>query len=160
MVKYHMNKKEREITKVEDLTSILKNGIFTTIAMCTDNEPYIVTLSYGFDDTRNALYFHAATKGLKLEILKKNPNVCATVIEDHGYIKDQCEQHYRSVVFWGNMHVVSDLEEQKYGLNILLNHLEEKPNPIKQRNVKDDSKYNKVSILRLDIIEITGKQAL
>jgi hypothetical protein len=40
-----------------------------------------------------------------------------------------------------------------------LNHLEKNPAPIKKRNVQDDSKYNKVAILRLDISEMTGKKA-
>ena len=160
MARYHMHKSEREITEQVNLIEVIKRGKYTTVAMCRDNEPYIVTLSYGYDEDRHALYFHAALKGLKLDIIEGNPEVCATIIEDHGYIKDQCEHHYRSVVFWGKMYVVEDLEEKKYGLNILLNHLEDDPEPIKERNVKDNSKYDKVSILRLDIGDLTGKQAL
>jgi nitroimidazol reductase NimA-like FMN-containing flavoprotein (pyridoxamine 5'-phosphate oxidase superfamily) len=160
MAKYHMHKTEREITDHDELIKVLINGKYVTVAMCRNNEPYIVTLSYGYDKKKHALYFHAAVKGLKLDIMKDNPNVCATVIEDHGYVKDQCEQHYRSIVFWGKMYIVDELSEQKYGLDILLNHLEEDPDPIKERNVKDDSKYKNVSILRLDIGEMSGKQAL
>ncbi|GAH11801.1 unnamed protein product, partial [marine sediment metagenome] len=32
---------------------IMKNGKFSTISMCRNDEPYIVTLSYGFDETFN-----------------------------------------------------------------------------------------------------------
>jgi nitroimidazol reductase NimA-like FMN-containing flavoprotein (pyridoxamine 5'-phosphate oxidase superfamily) len=122
----------------------MERGKFVTISMCRNKEPYIVTLSYGYDKNKHALYFHAAIKGLKLDIIKENPNVCATVIEDHGYVEDQCEQHYRSVVFWGKMYIIDGLDEQKYGLDILLNHLEKNPNPIKKRNIKDDNKFKKV----------------
>jgi nitroimidazol reductase NimA-like FMN-containing flavoprotein (pyridoxamine 5'-phosphate oxidase superfamily) len=159
MPKYHMRKTEREITDQQELIEILKNGKFTTIAMSRANEPYLVTLSYGFDEKKNALYFHAATEGLKLEFIRQNPEVCGTVIEDHGYVEDECEQHYRSVVFQGKMYVLEELAEKKNGLDILLNHLEKNPEPIKKRNVQDDSKYNKVAILRLDISEMTGKKA-
>lgn len=160
MVRYHMHKTEREIKDEKELITILKNGKFTSIAMCQDMEPYIITLSYGYDEKNNSLYFHAALKGLKLDIIQKNPNVCATVIEDMGYVPDECEQHYRSVVFWGKMYIVEDLQQKKHGLDVLLNHLETNPDPIKKRNVQDDSKYDKITILRLDIQEITGKQAL
>jgi nitroimidazol reductase NimA-like FMN-containing flavoprotein (pyridoxamine 5'-phosphate oxidase superfamily) len=155
-----MNKTEREITDKFELNNVLRNGKYTTISMCRNNEPYLVTLSYGFDEKKNALFFHAATTGLKLDFIEENPNVCATVIEDLGYVKGQCEHHFRSVVFWGKMYDLDDLDEKKHGLDILLNHLENDPDPIKQRNVKDDRKYDKVSILRLDIKEITGKQAI
>ena len=158
--KYHMHKQEREITGRTELIEILKQGKYAVIAMCRFYEPYIVTLSYGYDEIKHALYFHCALSGLKLEFIRNNPKVCATVIDDKGYIKDECEQHYRSVVFWGEMFIVDDLDEKKYGLDILLNHLEDDPDPIKVRNIKDDDKYLKVGILRLDINTLTGKKAL
>ena len=156
--KYHMHKQEREITTHQELIDILKRGKFVTISMCRNDEPYIVTLSYGYDEQKHALYSHCATKGLKLEFITENPTVCATIIEDLGYMKDECEQHYRSVVFWGKMYLVEALEEKKYGLDILLNHLEENPDPIKKRNIQDDNKYNEVGILRLDIEVLSGKK--
>jgi nitroimidazol reductase NimA-like FMN-containing flavoprotein (pyridoxamine 5'-phosphate oxidase superfamily) len=152
-----MRKGEREITEKNELIEILKNGKFVSIAMCRDNEPYVVTLSYGYDVTKQVMYFHAAIKGLKLDFIRANPNVCATVIEDKGYVVDQCEQKYRSVVLWGKMFVVEEIDEQKYGINVLLNHLEKDPVPIYKRNIPDDTKFKKVSILRMDIKEMTGK---
>ena len=159
MPKYHLRKTEREITDQQEIIEILKNGKFTTIAMCRDNEPYLVTLSYGYDQKKKSLYFHAATVGQKLDFIRDNPEVCATVVEDRGYVESECDQHYRSAVFRGKMYVVEELEEKKYGLDKLLNHLEKEPEPIKKRNVQDDSKYDKVAILRLDITEMTGKKA-
>lgn len=158
MPKYHVRKAEREIANQSELVDILKRGKYTTISMCRDNEPYLVTLSYGYEEKKNSLYFHAALEGLKLEFIKQNSNVCGTIIEDKGYKMDECEQKYRSVVYRGKMYIVEDLEEKKHGLNVLLNHLEENIEPIKKRNVPDDDSYNKVTILRLDIEEMTGKQ--
>ena len=62
----------------------------------------------------------------QLYFLSSNKKVCATVIEDGGYIMDECEHEYKSVVFWGDMQIVNDLEEKKHGMNILLHHLEDK----------------------------------
>jgi nitroimidazol reductase NimA-like FMN-containing flavoprotein (pyridoxamine 5'-phosphate oxidase superfamily) len=158
MANYHMNKKEREITDRNVPRKILKQGKYVTISMCRDNEPYIVTLSYGYDQVKNALYFHCALKGLKLDFIKFNPNVCATVIEDKGYKMGKCSQAYRSVVFWGKMHLVKELKEKKYGMDVLLNHLEDTPEKLKKKNLKTEETYSKVAILRLDIEEMKGKQ--
>jgi nitroimidazol reductase NimA-like FMN-containing flavoprotein (pyridoxamine 5'-phosphate oxidase superfamily) len=158
MAKYHMNKKEREIEDRKAVLEILRGGRYVSIAMCRDNEPYIVTLSYGFDGNKNALYFHCSLKGLKLDFVNYNPRVCATVIEDKGYRMGECDQAYRSVIFWGKMHQVEDLQEKKHGMEILLNHLEDDPDQIRKRILKSDEAYGEVGMLRLDIMEISGKQ--
>ena len=158
MSKYHMHKKEREITNSEDISKILKQGKYAVIAMCRDSEPYAVTLSYGYDLENNALYFHSAKEGLKIDFIIVNPNVCATVIEDLGYIAGQCAHSYTSVVIWGKMSVVENLEEKKRAMDLMINHLEENPNEVKAKLIKNNDRYEGVGILRLDIDEITGKK--
>ena len=158
MTQYHMHKKEKEILDVEVMYNVLKKGQYTTIALSKNTKPYILTMNYGYDKDKRALYFHSALKGLKLEILSQNPYVCATVIENHGYKMDLCTHAYRSVVFWGTLSVVQGLEEKKYGMEVLFHHLETNPDPIRERNFKTDRDYSKVNILRLDIEKIMGKE--
>lgn len=159
MQTYHINNRpNREITDINEIKSIIKNGKFTTISMCRNNEPYVVTLSYGFDYAKDVLYFHCARQGLKLDFIKANPLVCATIIEDGGYVIDECGHNYRSVVFWGKMEIVTDLNEKKVGMSILLNHLETKPEIIKEKLLKSDSYYpNKMEVLKLSITQIHAK---
>jgi nitroimidazol reductase NimA-like FMN-containing flavoprotein (pyridoxamine 5'-phosphate oxidase superfamily) len=158
MARYHMNRAEQEIKDQALLVEILRTGKYLTIAMCRGGQPHIVTLSYGYDEKRGALYFHCALEGLKIDLIRHNPEVCATVIEDRGYKMGRCEQAYRSVVLWGSMHVVKDSGEKKHGMEVLLNHLEDDPDEVKERSLKSDEAYEGVGILRLDIKEMTGKQ--
>ncbi len=158
MQNYHLkNRPNRELTSVEDIHEILTNGKYSVIAMCRDNEPYIVTLSYGYDPEKNTLYFHCSSHGLKLDFIRSNPDVCATIIEDGGYVTNECEHVYRTAVFWGNMSVVTTLEEKKYGMNILLNHLETNPEMIKRMHQKSDEAYRSMEILKLEITQIHAK---
>jgi uncharacterized protein len=158
MENYHLhNRPDRELKQKSDIDAILKNGKFAVISMCKDNEPYIVTLSYGYDPETDSLYFHCATKGLKLDFLRSNNKVCATVIEDGGYILGECGHEYRSVVFWGNMRIVTDLDEKKHGMSILLHHLEHNASIVKDKMLKSESHYPKMEILRLEIGQIHGK---
>lgn len=160
MPKYHMHKKEREITDRIKLLEIIKRGKYATIGLCHGDNPYVVTLNYGYDDTQNCLYFHSALRGLKLEFLRKNPNVCATVIQDLGYVDGQCDHKYRSAVLWGKMELVGNLEEKKHGLNVLLDHLESDPDRMKKKLLSKEDVFEKVAILRLDISQICGKEHL
>lgn len=157
MPRYHLQKKEREIKEQKELLKIIKTGKYLTIALCRNNEPYIVTLSYGYDERKNAFYFHSRLRGLKSEFIKDNPQVCATIIEDKGYIMNECAHEFRSVIIWGKMSFVETLEEKKYGMGILLEHLEDNPDKIKQESLSNDIGYKNLGILRLDVIEIQGK---
>ncbi len=152
-----MRRVEKEISEKRDLTMILKGGKYTVISMCKENEVYLVTLSYGYDESKNALYFHCAKEGKKIDFIKSNPFVCGTVIEDNGY-KDGCVQAYRSVVFRGKMIIVEDLHEKKIGFDVLLNQLENDPSTIKNKLFKKDETYENLELLRLDINEISGKE--
>ena len=154
-----MRKKEREIIDKNLLSEILRNGKYVVISMCRDNEPYVVTLSYGYDENQNALFFHCSPQGLKLDFIRQNPNVCATVIEDRGYKMGDCSHAYRSVVFWGRMYQLHDLAEKKHAINVLLEHLEDEPDIVREKSLKSDDDYKDVGILRLDITEMTGKKS-
>lgn len=158
MQQYHMQKAELEIKDETLLLEILKMGRYTTIALCKENAPYVLTLSYGYDPDKHALYFHTALKGLKLDYIRANSRVCATVIEDKGYQHGRCSHAYRSLIMWGHLTVVEELIEKKHGMEIMLAHLEEDPDPIRDRNLKNDRSYDRVIMLRLDIQSITGKE--
>ena len=152
-----MNRSDREITDKEEINELLEKGKFATIAFCRNNEPYIATLNYGFDFSQHALYFHAALKGLKIEFLKTNPLVCATIIEDGGYLMDECSHAYRSVIINGTTHIVEQNEEKMRGMNILIEHLEENPDIVKTKSLKSGRWIKNTAILRLDVLHLTAK---
>ncbi len=153
-----MRKLERQIDDPGELEEILAKGKYVSIALCRDNEPYIVTLSYGYDKSGKALYFHTALEGLKLEFIKQNPGACATVIDDKGYQMNECAHEYRSVVLFGRMSVVEAIEEKMHGMEVLLNHLEENPGVVKEKSLKNESVYARMSILKMEITEMSGKK--
>lgn len=155
---YHPKRVRNEIIDQHEIVDMVKRGNHVTLALCHDDIPYIVTMSYGFDHQKNCLYFHCANKGDKLDVIKMNSNVCATIIEDHGYLKTKCDHDYASLILRGKIYIVDELEEKKHGLQVLLNHLEENPQPIFERNIKNDDSYRKVTILRFDIESMIGKK--
>lgn len=158
MAKYHMHRKEREITDRDEMVSIVEKGRYAVVSMCRENEPYIVALSYGYDSTKNVLYSHGSHKGLKLEFIEANPTVCAMVIDDLEYKHGECSHEYASVVMWGQMSIIKDPIEKKHGLDIILNHLEDNPKLIKDKHLNNDLVLEKLVVLKLEITEMTGKR--
>jgi uncharacterized protein len=72
---YHVRRSDRAIADQEQMVAIIENCRYATIALSKGNEPYLVTLSYGYDKTENALYFHCGKEGQKIDFLKSNPKV-------------------------------------------------------------------------------------
>ncbi|MBC7234865.1 MAG: pyridoxamine 5'-phosphate oxidase family protein [Chloroflexi bacterium] len=169
MSHHPMHLHEREITDPAILEEILRHGRWTTLALClpqapgseaagTDGPwPYVLTLSYGYAPEERALYFHTARQGLKLDILRQNPQVCGTVVEERGYLQGRCAQPYRSVVYRGRMEILESLEEKRHGIEVLLQHLEEDPEIMRDRLRRRGETYERVCVLRLRIQEISGK---
>ena len=49
MDRYHMRRQDRQINDETELSEIICRGKFAVLALCRNDEPYIVTLSYGYD---------------------------------------------------------------------------------------------------------------
>lgn len=160
MTRYHLKRQDKLLSDEAEIRAILKRGRYVTMALCRHDEPYIVTMNYGYDETGNALYFHCALEGQKLDFIEANSNVCASIIEDLGYGYRDCEHYYRSLIIRGKIYIIENLEEKKRALQVLIEHHEEKPDEAKARFLKDDKSYDKCHTLRLEIEEITAKQGL
>jgi uncharacterized protein len=157
MEQYHLRHEEKEISDSEELKAILQWGKYISLALTMDDVPYIVTLSYGFDAKQNVLYFHTAYVGRKIEILKCNPQVCGTIIQDFGYIEGDCDHRYRSLILNGKIRFVDNLQEKIHGLETMFLHLESAPDAVKAKFIKDEKAYENVCILKLEIEKIVGK---
>lgn len=157
MSKFHMGNQDNEIINQELIQDMLKKGKVITLALTDGINPYIVTLSYGYDSSCQAIYMHCSKNGLKIEYIRKNPLACATIIEDHGYVQDDCTQKYRSLVIWGKVSIINDLTEKKHGFAVLFKHLEGENEKISQKMMADESVYHDVGMLRLDIEQIDAK---
>ncbi len=150
-----MRKKEREIVDSEIINDILKTSLICRIALFDDEHPYIVPMNYGFRD--NALYFHCATKGKKIDLIQKNNKVGFEIEAAHEILKfeESCKwtTKYRSIIGSGEIEIIRDFEGKTKGLDVIM-----------QQHGKSDNSYNKkhvehVLILKLHILSRSGKQA-
>ena len=81
-MKVPMRKKDREITDSTEMEQVLKQGEVISVAMCQDDQPYVLPFNYGF--LNGLIYIHSARKGFKLEVLAKNPRVSFNVITQNN----------------------------------------------------------------------------
>ncbi|MDP7078770.1 MAG: pyridoxamine 5'-phosphate oxidase family protein [Candidatus Undinarchaeales archaeon] len=150
-----MRRADREVTDREEIDSILERATVCRLGMCADGKPYVVPLNFGHKDGR--LYFHSATEGKKLDILRRNEKVCFEVDVDTEVIPAQSPcgwgMRYASVIGSGTASLVENLDEKRSALDIIMAHYDgqgaDYPEPM----------LRKVTIIRVDIEHMTGKRS-
>jgi len=158
MEKYHgLRRKEQEIRDSAELKAILAKTQYVTVAMCRGDEPYLVTLSHGYDETQNAIYFHCAFEGKKIDFLKANNRVWGQAIVDRGYVQGRCDHLFSSVQFSDRVTFVEDVKEKRRALAVMIGRLEREPDQVMAAKVTGAA-VAKTCIGRIDIEFLSGKR--
>lgn len=154
---FHVRRKDREIKNHCELQKVLKLTRYVTIALCMDNEPYLVSLSHGYDEESNCIYFHCAGEGKKLVYLKCNNRVWGQAVLDYGVTGD-CDYAYTCVHFSGRVSLIEGLGEKKVAIEVMVRQLS--ANPETKLSKIEPEKLAKVTMGRIDISYMTGKKHL
>jgi len=148
-----MRRKEQEITDRAAIESIIARSAVCRLALSEDGRPYIVPLCFGYED--NALYFHTAREGKKIDILKKNNRVCFEVDCDHELVTNETpcrwSMKYRSVIGVGKASFIDDPELKGKALDIVMRHYGGRPSGYLA------AAMDKMLIIKVEIESVTGK---
>jgi nitroimidazol reductase NimA-like FMN-containing flavoprotein (pyridoxamine 5'-phosphate oxidase superfamily) len=153
-----IRRKEKAIEDVAEQKEIIRSAQYVTVALCKDNEPYLVSLSHGYDPDKNCIYFHCASEGKKMDILKENKVVWGQALIDKGYIQGKCDHLYATVQFKGTVVFIDDFEEKKEALLNMIHKLDDSPDDVAEKQLTEKS-ITRVTIGRIDIEYLSGKEA-
>lgn len=150
-----IRRKNKSLTK-EECINILKSapsGVLATLG--DDNYPYAVPLNFAYKD--NKIYFHCATKGHKLDAIKKNSKVSFCVVDSEDVIPDKFTTDYRSVILFGKARIIEDNEEKAKTILYLC----EKYSPNQKDSWQETIKnlIDRFSMVEIAIEHISGKQS-
>lgn len=150
-----MRRKDKEITSIAEIEEIIAGAVVCRLAMVDGDQPYIVPLCFGYKN--HTLYFHTGLKGKKVDALKKNPNVCFEFDEDCRVLEqpDACGwgMAYRSVIGYGMASFVTDPEQKRKALDIIMRHYGGAAGPY------PEAKIETTKIIRVQIRQIAGKSS-
>ena len=124
-----MRRKEREIADINEIEKIILQCRTCHVAMLSDGTPYVVPLSFGYKilyGNMLELYFHSALEGKKLDLLKKNNKVCFEMTYEgdliHAEIPCKSGLYYASVIGYGEVVFIDDVDEKCEALSLLFQH--------------------------------------
>ncbi len=150
-----MRRSEREITSLPEIEAVIQKADTCHIGLVDGNVPYIVPINFGYKD--NTLYFHSAKEGRKLDVLRRNNNVCFEMDTDHEFVKAEkgCNwaMKYRSIIGNGKAAIVNDISEKVAALKIIMAHYSDGVYDFSQSDAE------RVTVIRIDIENLSGKKA-
>jgi uncharacterized protein len=148
-----MRRKDREITDQAEIEGILREAQVCRIALTDGEGPYIVPMSFGYED--GAIYLHSAPEGKKITMIRSNPRCCFEVDQCNGIVKGKnaCSwgMHYRSVIGFGRATILFDPEEKKHGLNCIMRQYHGGTHEF------SDADLHNVAVIRISIESMTAK---
>ena len=105
----------------EVIEGIIRDAVICRIALCDNNKPYIIPMNFGYDN--NILYIHTSLNSRKLDIMKRNNNICFEMDVDIELVPniDPCKatMRYRSVVGCGKAYIVTNYDEKRKALDLI-----------------------------------------
>ncbi|MFA0823046.1 MAG: pyridoxamine 5'-phosphate oxidase family protein [Methanomethylovorans sp.] len=158
MTGFPMLRKERKMN-VKDAENFLEKSEVGRLAMCHNNEPYVVPMLYYYDQKNNEILLHCAKKGRKIEAISSNNSVCFEVDEMKSIVSADvpCEFDllYRSVIATGKALLINDQEMKAKALNLIF----EKYASLKGSMPIDADMAKGTQIIQIRISDIVGKEA-
>ena len=156
-----MRRKDREITDRQAIIKIIESCQCCRIGFQDDGEVYIVPLNFGFeyDVDRLVFYFHGAKEGRKIDLIAKSPSVGFEMDTNHEIypkanngIACAYTARFQSVIGTGKVSMVSDADEKKHGLLLLMQHITQKC-----EWSFDEKMLNAVAVFKLEVEKLSCK---
>jgi len=157
-----MRRKDREIQEIEDKIKIIEKCKHCRIGLSENNCPYIVTLNYGYsydyENEKLTLFFHSATEGKKIDIIKSNNKACFEIDCDTKLKEGQkaCEYgyEYKSIIGFGEITFLETNLEKIEGLNKIMQHQTGEKNDY----TFDENELKNIIVFKMEVEDFTGKE--
>ena len=151
-----VRRNKRQVLSRERATALLESSTSGVLALLGDDDyAYGVPMSYRYKDDK--LYFHCAMQGHKIDAINKHDKVSFTVIETDRIAPEKFTTCYRSVIVFGKIHIVDDIEQKREALDLIVEKYS--PEYISESKNEIEGSLQAVQALVLDIEHISGKEA-
>ena len=155
-----MRRKDREIQNTEDKIKIIEKCKFCRIGLAENGNPYIVPLNYGYsyENDKLTLYFHSATEGKKIEMMKTNNKACFEIDCDTKLVEGEkaCNYgyEYKSIIGFGKIIFLETIESKNEGLNKIMKHQTGE----NREYSFGENELNNLLVYKMEVEEFSGKE--
>ena len=154
-----MRRKDREVTDPMRIADVISRCTCCRIGFHDAGEVYIVPLNFGYEaaDNTYTFFFHGAKEGRKIDLIAKSPHVGFEMDTDYALneadIACGWSARFQSVVGNGVVSMVSEPEEKKRGLSLLMEH-----NTGKREWSFHEKMLEAVAVFKLEVTKLSCKE--
>ena len=153
-----MRRRDRQVVGIKEMEDIILRCQVCHLALSDpQGHPYVVALNFGYQPgSPPVLYFHCAKEGKKLDFIQTNPRAAFMIDRALELITGPtaCDwgMNYESVMGTGGITIVTDPEERRRGLDLIMAHYGSSSPAYLPASLED------TLVLKLTITEMTGKR--
>ncbi|UCF89411.1 MAG: pyridoxamine 5'-phosphate oxidase family protein [bacterium] len=151
-----MRRSEKQIKDIEEIEGILRSAQLCHLSLVDDGKPYVVPMNFGYAE--GALYFHSAPEGRKIDIIRKNPEVCFNIIGRYDLVTGEsaCSwtAQFDSVTGTGKAEILIDRAGKEKGLAVLMGQYSREKYDF---SVED---LDGVVVIKVQIESLSGKRSV
>jgi len=159
---YQPRRADRAVTDESWLKAMLHKAPYGALGTEWQGQPFVKPTLFAYDEAANAIYFHGAAEGRTRLNIEANPRTCLCICELGRLLPADTAMEfgieYASLMVFGETRLVSEPEEARHGLQLLLDkyfpHL--KPGADYRPIVPEE--LNITLVYRLDVDQWSGKQ--
>lgn len=138
---------------MEEAKRLLAGAEYGVLSMAsTDGDPYGVPLSFAFEE--DAIYFHCAREGAKVDLLTENRRVSFCAVGRTRVLPDKFGTEYESVIATGRAEELS-ADEKHHGLVLLIRKYS--PDFMTEGLEYIHKLFDRTGVFRIRVESITGK---
>lgn len=147
-----MRRKDRELQNTEAIEILKKCNYGTLATVNKEGYPYGVPVSYVYFN--DAIYFHCAVEGSKLNNIADNNKVSFSVVGDTCVLPNEFSTKYESVIIFGKATEVFDSEKNDAFMEILDKY---SPGFMVEGKKYVENAGGKTKVIKISIEYISGK---
>ena len=152
-----MRRKMQQLTEAECVEILNRNTSGVLAVLGDDGYPYAVPMSYVYDG--NAVYFHCAKSGHKLDAIKSCDKISFCVVDQDEVVPQKYTTYFRSVILFGRASVLNNDEEILSAIEKLA--IKYYPTDSKEnRDMTIQKEYAAICIIKIAIDYMTGKESI
>ncbi|MBP6491360.1 MAG: pyridoxamine 5'-phosphate oxidase family protein [Clostridia bacterium] len=156
MMERKMRRSDLAMTEEETL-SLIKSNRFAVLSLIDpDGLPYGVALDYIYKD--NALYFHGAKEGRKIDSMRMNPKGCAVILGETVVVPEKFGRKYTSVIVEGPIELIDDSEIKRQVMTWVVEC--NSPDYQEKGKVIIEKMLDRVMIYKMHMQTVSGKHGI
>jgi nitroimidazol reductase NimA-like FMN-containing flavoprotein (pyridoxamine 5'-phosphate oxidase superfamily) len=146
----------QEIKDAGELRAILDSAQYASLGLTDSKVPYVVPLNFGYEwGKQPVFYFHGATQGRKMDMIRANPNAAALFVGGAKLLPGDapCSNsfEFESVLAEGKIDIIVDPDAKRKALEAIVKRYTQMKGEFKPEY------FARVAVFRLVADVVRGK---